>query len=83
VLKNSIYLTAHIVFIKFPYVDHAELSISINHGNQIRGWVQRISQVMISEFRRQRFDKSPKAVYQNATDLDTLKGPMMAILAST
>lgn len=81
ILSNCTMLLSHIVYIKFQYVDAEELKLSLNHENLVRAYSHNIAQTIISEYQRINWGKTADAVFKNATDLQTLKGPVMAALA--
>jgi hypothetical protein len=82
VIRHSLYLVAHIVFIKFQHIDANELQLSVNFVNQVRGLATNVTQKIVDEYKRHQWGKSPEAVFKNAGDLNTIKGPVMATLAN-
>ena len=82
VIKHSAFLVAHIVFIKFQYIDSVELRLSHNHVNQVRGLAVSVMQNVVSEYKRQQWGKSPSSVFNNSGDVKSLKNAVMAALAN-
>lgn len=79
---NSLMLLSHIVYLKLkPYIDHNDLAISLAHSNIVRAKAQSITQVILEEYKKIDWGKTPGSVFKNATDLKTLKGAAMGSLA--
>ncbi len=81
IIRNSTFLLSHIVYIRFQYVDHRDLKLSLTHENLVRTAAQTIVQTIASEYQKINWNKTPESVFKNATDLNTLKGRVMAELA--
>lgn len=80
---NSLMLLSHIVYLRIKrYIDHNDLKLSLAHSNIVRTAAQSITQTIIDEYKKLKFNKSPASVFKNASDLKRLKDAVMAALAN-
>ncbi len=84
ILTHSRWLICHLVLCsKFSLKLEQGVNLSLAQKNLIRIEAQKASQQLIADYRRQNYSITPKAVFENAKYLRTLKGPVMAALANT
>lgn len=82
IYANSLMLLSHIVYIQSKEItEHNELRMSLVHGNIIRTTGQRITQIIIDEYKKINWGKTPASVFKNASDLKILKKAVMGELA--
>tara|TARA_R110001599_G_scaffold56410_5_gene156063 strand:+ start:19815 stop:21515 length:1701 start_codon:yes stop_codon:yes gene_type:complete len=83
ITTNSLMLLSHIVYLKIKqHIDHNDLKLSLAQSNIVRTTAQSITQIVIAEYKKVDWGKTPAAVFKNASDLKTLKGVVMAALAN-
>ncbi len=80
---NSLMLLSHIVYLKLKqYIDHNDLTLSSTHSDIVRSTAQSVVPIIIAEYKKVNWGKTPSSVFKNASDLKTLKNAAMASLAN-
>lgn len=83
ITANSLMFLSHIVYLKIrQYIDHNDLNLSLAHRNIVSTKAQTIMQTTITEYQKINWGKTPASVFKNASDLQTLKGAVMASMAN-
>ncbi|MDF1645084.1 MAG: AIPR family protein [Pseudomonadales bacterium] len=83
IISHSRWMVCYLVICrKFDLKLEQEITLTLIQKNLVRIEAQNISQRLITEFNNKGFGKAPKSVFENQTDLQTLKGPVMAALAN-
>jgi hypothetical protein len=83
IISHSRWMVCYLVICrKFDLKLEQEITLTLVQKNLIRIEAQNISQRLITEFNNKGFGKTPKSVFENQADLQTLKGPVMAALAN-
>ncbi|MDF1779819.1 MAG: AIPR family protein [Alcanivoracaceae bacterium] len=84
IISHSRWMVCYLVMCrKFGLKLEQEVALTLVQKNLVGIEAQNIIQRVITEFNKKAFDKSPKSVFENQNDLQTLKGPVMAALANT
>lgn len=82
ILKHGIWLLMHVVFIKIPLQNGSELTLTEQEQLQISSQVDTIAQKLVDIVQAQVWGKEPRALFENKSDCKTIKGSLMAALAS-
>jgi hypothetical protein len=83
IISHSRWFICYLVMCrKFDLKLEQEVALSLAHKKLVSIEAQNIVQRVITEFNNKGFGKSPKSVFENQSDLLTLKGPVMAALAN-
>ena len=80
ILRHCSLLTAHILLIRFDAIDHDELHLSAAHQQTLSEMIGEISTQIVEEYDKLQWNKNPRAVFENSTDLQTLKTAVMTAL---
>ncbi|MGE4502108.1 MAG: AIPR family protein [Thiomicrospira sp.] len=74
--ESSLFLT-HILHCKTKLIDGEELNLAESELSEITGKIQAYSQILLDEFTKLGLEKSPKSVFVNQTDVQSLKAQLM------
>ena len=80
ILRQGKWLLLHVLMLKTQLRWGAELILSQDEINRISVAVDTIANALISAVKANTWDKQPRAIFENQTDVKTVKNSMMATL---
>lgn len=81
ILKQGTWLVLHVLFIRLPLHNSAELTLTQDDINQVSMAVDQIAQKLVEVVQAQHWNKQARSLFENKADCRTVKGRLMAALA--
>lgn len=81
ILKHGVWLILHVIFIRRPLHNGPTLALTDDEKTVISREVDLVSECLVSVVQGMQWNKQARAVFENKTDCQTVKGSLMAALA--